>query len=383
MTRAVLRQLSKALAQDGGPGSTSIGVQLLLTDPGDYNTAIATALAQFGQDRPNRRVVDYPVATAGFKFPLSGASSILPRDPDAPDLPTCTLAGAGAGNVDNGAHLWAATGVYDIGETELGQPSAALTVADKTTNGKVSVVVQDPTVTVGLQGFNIYRTVAGGSVFKLASFVAWVTGAPTTTTYVDNVADASLGIAAPTVSQALDPDSWLQGASSIDTLWFPYSDTVQGDEPNDPNTYRTRLIPGGITILEFMGDRPAVAQVIRLEFTKPHVIDEDESDRSTILAGDKDALVTISAAMILQVAANKAAQNTGNTGLPNDVVDRRTQSDVMRSRSKELMALYATLVGRGGSDNLKAASGFKDLDVEPSYRFGGLGGFMWHPNRGR
>lgn len=379
--RNTLRQAAKSLAQDAGPGNTATGVQLLLSDPSDYNRAIDQALAQFSADRPNRRVKDYTVVTTGFRFPLQGASSILPTDPAAPALPAVALAAAGAGNVDNGSHQWAVTSVYTYGETQLGAPSAALTVVDKTTNGKVTVTIADPADVASLNGFNVYRTAVGGSVWK---FVGFVTRTPTTTVYTDNMADSGLGVEAPQASLAQQPDAWIEGASSIALIWWPYDVTSQGDLPLDSNSYRTRLDPGPIEVLEFVSDRPATGQIIRLEYDKPHVVDDDDPARSTIRRGDVNALITLTAAMILTMAANKAVQNTGTTGLPNDVVDRRSQSDQFRSRAKELLTFYGTLVGKiTDASDLKAQSGFLDLDVQPVTSYGGMGGYLWHPSRTR
>src|ERR1700704_2028885 len=57
----------------------------------------------------------------------------------APTGITAALAAAGAGNVDNGAHRYLATFVTADGETDAGVISAAVTVVDKTTNGKVAL----------------------------------------------------------------------------------------------------------------------------------------------------------------------------------------------------------------------------------------------------
>src|SRR3989344_5689951 len=58
----------------------------------------------------------------------------------APVAPTVALASpAVAGNVDNGAHRYLVTFVTADGETEAGAISAAVTVADKTVNGKVEL----------------------------------------------------------------------------------------------------------------------------------------------------------------------------------------------------------------------------------------------------
>lgn len=380
ITRLALKEAAKSLAQDAGPGSGATGVQLLLTDPTDYWTAIAQALALFGRDRPNLRVVDYTVPSQAFRFPLNGASSILPTDPSAPAKPTAALAGDGAGNVTNGSHRWVVTSVYTYGETEPSEPSDALTMVDKTMNGQVDVTIAAPSATTNLLRFRVYRQAADAPTadYQFAGSVAFVSGA---TVFTDNLADTGLGDSAPTDSNARTPDAWLDGASTISAIWWPYVEATQDDEAIDANGYRLRNGPSGVTLLEFIGFHAAAAQVIRFEFTRPHILDDDTPSLSTVKAGDVDALVALSAAMILQVAANKAVQNTGNTGLPGDVVDRRTQSDIFKSRSTDLMKLYNVLVGKGTSADIKAASGFLDVDITPSWRFGGQGDYIWHRRR--
>src|SRR5574340_1131128 len=57
-----------------------------------------------------------------------------------PSAVTVALASpAVAGNVDNGAHRYLATFVTADGETQAGEVSSVVTVADKTVNGKVTV----------------------------------------------------------------------------------------------------------------------------------------------------------------------------------------------------------------------------------------------------
>ncbi len=87
---------------------------------------------------------------------------------------------------------------------------------------------------------------------------------------------------------------------------------------------------------------------------------------------DEVGMAMLSASIVLQLAAVKAVQNTGNTGLPNDVVDRRTQSDMFRSRSKELRSMYSEVMGYGEADNVKPASAVKDMDLTTSHGWGYL-----------
>ena len=114
-----------------------------------------------------------------------------------PTAPTTALAGVGAGNVDDGAHLYRITFVSANGETEAGVASASLTVADKTANGKVSVSAIQ-TGPPGTLKRRLYRTKAGLTVYYALATI----DDNITTTYTDNVADASLGTdEAPTINR--------------------------------------------------------------------------------------------------------------------------------------------------------------------------------------
>jgi len=118
----------------------------------------------------------------------------------APTAPTVALAGAGAGNVDNGAHRYLVTFVTADGETDAGGWSAVVTVANKTTDGKVQLSAI-PLGGAAVTARKLYRTVAGGSVGLLLTTLA----DNTTTTYLDNTADSGLGAQAPTTNTTLDP----------------------------------------------------------------------------------------------------------------------------------------------------------------------------------
>ena len=119
----------------------------------------------------------------------------------APTAVTAALISpAAAGNVDNGAHRYRVTFVTADGETEGGIVSAAVTVADKTVNGKVSLTA----IPVGgalVTSRKLYRTAAAGTVYMLLATIA----DNTTTTYTDNIADSSLGAGAPSTNTTADP----------------------------------------------------------------------------------------------------------------------------------------------------------------------------------
>lgn len=117
-----------------------------------------------------------------------------------PGIITAALPGTPvAGNVDNGAHRYLATFVTADGETQAGTISAAVTVADKTTNGKVSLTAIPLGGSLVTQR-KLYRTVAAGTNYLLLDTIS----NNTATTYTDNIADSSLGAQAPTANTTTD-----------------------------------------------------------------------------------------------------------------------------------------------------------------------------------
>lgn len=135
----------------------------------------------------------------------------------APTAPTVALiAPAAPGNVDTGAHRYLVTFVTADGETEAGAPSAAVVVADQAVNGKV-VVSNIPLGGAAVTARKLYRTAAGASTYLLRATIA----DNSTTSYTDNLADASLGAGAPAVNTTDDPQLAMLVASvrlAVETL---------------------------------------------------------------------------------------------------------------------------------------------------------------------
>jgi len=136
------------------------------------------------------------IQAAGNVKVLAGADILFEHGGDikftsvtAPTACTGALAGAGAGNVDNGDHYYKITYVNAAGETELGTASAVVTVVDKAANGQVSLTAIPVSISSSVTSRKIYRTKAGGTDYYYLAEIANNTG----TTYTDNIADASLG----------------------------------------------------------------------------------------------------------------------------------------------------------------------------------------------
>lgn len=106
----------------------------------------------------------------------------------APGTCTGALAGDGSGNVDDGDHIYKVTYVNATGETGLGTASNTVTVADKSSNGKIDLSNIPVSSSSSVTSRKIYRTKAGGSDYYLLDTIA----DNTTTTYEDNIADSSL-----------------------------------------------------------------------------------------------------------------------------------------------------------------------------------------------
>lgn len=146
--------------------------------------------------------VELHAAESVNKDDLAGVDDYLTTDKvlAAPGAPTVTNGAAGTNLLTAGIYRWKVTFVTAEGETEAGTASSPLTVDPAAElPPALSAVPTDATAGVTVTARKIYRTVAGGSVYKLSGTIA----DNSTTTYTDNVADASLGAAAPTTNSAV------------------------------------------------------------------------------------------------------------------------------------------------------------------------------------
>jgi uncharacterized phiE125 gp8 family phage protein len=120
----------------------------------------------------------------------------------APGALTAALVSpAAAGNLSAGVYRWRVTFGTADGETEAGVISAAVTVSNPAVNGRAALT-NIPTGGDLTTYRRLWRTVAGGSDYLLLATLA----DNTTTSYTDNIADASLGVGAPTTNTTSDPE---------------------------------------------------------------------------------------------------------------------------------------------------------------------------------
>ena len=116
----------------------------------------------------------------------------------AATAPTVALAGAGAGNVDNGSHDYYVTFISPAGETDW-ENVATVTVIDQTTDGKVSVT-NIPLGPPGTTGRRLLRSVSYGTGYTgsgiFPSSLSMIAD-NTTTSYLDDTPDSDLGSPIP------------------------------------------------------------------------------------------------------------------------------------------------------------------------------------------
>lgn len=111
----------------------------------------------------------------------------------APGAPTAALVTTASGNLTNGDYTYKVSCVNATGETPIGTASNSITIDATHKRATLSAI---PTCGNGATARNLYRVVAGGSTYKLLIALA----DDTTTTYADNIADASLGATGPTTN---------------------------------------------------------------------------------------------------------------------------------------------------------------------------------------
>jgi hypothetical protein len=101
---------------------------------------------------------------------------------------------AAAGNVNDGDHRIKVTLVTTNGETEGGTASSNVTVADKTTNGKIVWSSIPTSANAAVTSRKLYRQFNSAGDYKLLTTLS----DNSTTSYTDNVANASLTTIMPT-----------------------------------------------------------------------------------------------------------------------------------------------------------------------------------------
>ena len=136
----------------------------------------------------------------------------VPPTPYTPPACVAALAGLGAGLLTNGVYSYKITFATASGESAPGPASNNVT-AVHLSNGQVALTDIPIAAQTVITSRKIYRTRHGGSTYY---YVATIND-NTTTTYNDNIADASLTVLAPTGSTLPDTFAWKKDGGS--PLW--------------------------------------------------------------------------------------------------------------------------------------------------------------------
>jgi hypothetical protein len=163
----------------------------------------------------------------------------------------------GAGNVDPGEHSWLVTFVTGAGETNAGTNSTPIDVIGGSPPiGSIVNLTAVPLGPTGTTSRKIYRTVSGNTgAFKLVGTI----GDNTTTTFMDNIADASLGADAPAVGQITLISAERIGSSIAvyaGRVWISIRRTVTFTAPNSTTNFNVADAGGSFIMTDssFVGN---------------------------------------------------------------------------------------------------------------------------------
>lgn len=119
---------------------------------------------------------------------------------------------------------------------------------------------------------------------------------------------ATLNVAAATREQSL---STLTGLIRVVRVWHPYTAAT----PEDPPEWR-RFEQWGTTLRIIDGDCPAIADVIRVYYTKPQTIDDLAGATATTVAAEDEEIVVLGAGAY--AALEKARSSVVAAGISTD-----------------------------------------------------------------
>ena len=166
----------------------------------------------------------------------------------------------GPGNVDLGLHSWAVTFVTGSGESQLGTNSTPLNVLGGSPPGSPPGSVVDidaiPLGPAGTTARKLYRTVAGNTGnFLLVTTI----NDNFTTAFADDIADADLGAAAPSVGQITLIDADRIGttiATYAGRVWISIRRVTTFSAPNSTTDFDVADAGGSFVMTDasFIGD---------------------------------------------------------------------------------------------------------------------------------
>lgn len=338
----------------------------------DYARVFDLALAQYGSDKPRRRVVHHTVSASAFRFVLSGAGSLAGLTGlDAWVDGRSTLLAvyhpydvAAAGNAPLEPEAWRVIEEPGLTILELLEltPSSGVLRLEFLTPPRLDAIAATvpapsaPTAAVVASAGNL-----SAGVYQYAAVHRTANGATTpsatvsvTVTTPGTAGKVALGLSVPTVEGVTGVDLYrtTAGGSTLKFLAALDSPTL--------DSYTDNLADGALG-----ADAPATNTAGGL---------------SSVPASHEQALVVLTASMLAQAVALRYVQNTGTSSLPSDVVNRSSQADDMARRARELRDTYARILGlptgsasgsgAGAGSTVAPAGAVLEFDLETQHDAG-------------
>ena len=180
------------------------------------------------------------LASAGREFPSPAGRS-----------PTVAQVTTGTGNLANGGYRYKYSWVDEYGETIASMSSTAVSV-DAT--HKQTLITPPLPIPIGVTAWRLYRTAVNGS--ETSTFYRVATINKNTTSYQDNVADASLGDPAPEINTTMGRPvlataarqmaNSMRGKNTLD--WNAASSQIHGEYWRTPDAIGEWIAPDPVSL---------------------------------------------------------------------------------------------------------------------------------------
>jgi hypothetical protein len=167
--------------------------------------------------------------------------------------------------------------------------------------------------------------------------------------------------------------AYVDGNSSITQIRYP---VVAGDPAPplvDDEDWVVVRTPGGLFLRFLNGIRPAATQKFWVYFTAQHTL---SGGASTVPAAHDDALADLAASFACLMLSAYYEQ-TGDSTMQADAVDRPRRTDTYRALAKQYREAYKEKLGM----NEPARAGFAVADLNPPASAPQVGGLLFHERR--
>jgi hypothetical protein len=374
----------------------------------DRQSVIRQAVRELSHDFPYREVLEFAGSDNSYYLLYGLAEDVDEAGRDAGiDLAT-TGAGAKLGikftldyRMDiHQVGLWLSrTGATVDGTIDVAIYTQSANLPDKLIARSIAIDIDEPEGAPQGRYARVRFPFAAGNIFELDAGTYWAVLESEGYTYADGTTEVLLGVdqsspAANTVATyngttltwsaygtpsagilevIASVPGWRQSGCAIESVEYPAADLANDEEPQmlEEEDYRIFRSKQGVW-LYFPNASPSASEQVRLTYTRPYAWLESDDPLIDIAEEHFEAVTVMAASIACLLLAVRYSQNTGST-ITADVVDRRTQADVLRSLAKDFKATYKSLTG---SDEGETKPGQVITDVDYGYEVGS--DFLFH-----